>query len=105
MAEPFRLREDGIDLFVRLTPKASADALEGTGTTADGSRHIKARVRAIPEKGAANAALEKLLAKALRVPVSSVTVASGSTSRLKTVRITGDPALLAQEVGRLATPG
>lgn len=105
MAEPFRLREDGIDLFVRLTPKASADALEGTGTTADGSRHIKARVRAVPEKGAANAALEKLLAKALRVPVSSVTVASGSTSRLKTVRITGDPALLAQAAGRLATPG
>ncbi len=96
MSVAFRPRGDGIDLFVRLTPKSAADMLEGIGAAADGSRHFKARVRAVPEKGAANAALEKLLARALGVPVSTVSVVAGGTSRLKTVRVTGDPASLAE---------
>ena len=98
MGTPFRQRSDGIDLFVRLTPKSAIDALEGLGTTADGGTHLKARVRAVPEKGAANAALEKLLARALGVPASSVSVVAGATSRLKTIRVTGDPATLAEAV-------
>lgn len=98
MNAPFRLRGDGVDLFVRLTPKSSSDALEGLAEAADGSVHLKARVRAVPEKGAANAALEKLLAKALGRPVSIV---AGGTSRLKTVRIAGDPASLTAAIERL----
>jgi uncharacterized protein YggU (UPF0235/DUF167 family) len=50
---------------------------------------LKARVRAAPEKGEANAALEKLLAKALGVAKSKVKVARGTTARLKTVEIEG----------------
>ena len=103
MSGPVRLRRDGIDLVVRLTPKAAADALEGLAQVADGSVHLKARVRAVPEKGAANAALERLLAKALGVPVSTVGVVAGGTSRLKTVRIDGDPAALSLAAERLAT--
>lgn len=95
MNGPFRIRGDGIDLFVRLTPKAAADALEGLAEAADGGIHVKARVRAVPQKGAANAALEKLLSKAFGVPASCVSVVAGGTSRLKTVRVTGDPAALA----------
>ncbi|THF57508.1 DUF167 family protein [Ollibium composti] len=101
MSGPVRPRDDGIDVFVRLTPKSSTDALEGAAEAADGSTHLKVRVRAVPEKGAANAALEKLLAKALGVPLSTVKVVTGGTSRLKTVRITGDAATLAHAVGRL----
>jgi uncharacterized protein YggU (UPF0235/DUF167 family) len=101
VATPFRTRADGVDLFVRLTPKSSADALEGFAEAADGSLHLKARVRAVPEKGAANAALEKLLAKALGVPASTVSVVAGGTARLKTVRVLGDPATLAAAVERL----
>lgn len=101
MSTPYRLRGDGIDLFVRLTPKSSADALEGLAEAADGSVHLKARVRAVPEKGAANAAMEKLLAKALGLPASIVSVVAGGTSRLKTVRVSGDPASLAAAVERL----
>ena len=101
MSGPIRPRDDGIDVFVRLTPKSSNDALEGLAETAHGSSHLKARVRAVPEKGAANAALEKLLAKALGVPLSTVNVVAGGTSRLKTVRITGDAAALAHAVERL----
>jgi uncharacterized protein YggU (UPF0235/DUF167 family) len=100
---PFRPRSDGIDLFVRLTPKSAADMLEGIGVAADGTRHLKARVRAVPEKGAANAALEKLVAKTLGVPVSTVSVLAGGTSRLKTVRIAGDPASLVEAAKGLET--
>ena len=102
MDRPFRLREDGLDLHVRLTPKSSADAVEGIATSADGRSHVKARVRAVPEKGAANAALEKLLARTLGVPASAVAVVAGGTARLKTVRIAGDPAALARTVEDLA---
>ncbi|TIV96749.1 MAG: DUF167 domain-containing protein, partial [Mesorhizobium sp.] len=52
MSPPFRLRDDGIDLYVRLTPKAALDRIEGVETTADGRSHLKARVRAVPENGA-----------------------------------------------------
>ena len=97
----FRLRPDGLDLFVRLTPKAAVDRLEGLEVTADGRGHLKARVRAVPEKGAANAALEKLVAKALSLPVSSVSVNAGGTSRLKVLRIGGDPVLLEKAVSAL----
>ena len=93
-ASGYRTRADGLDLFVRLTPKASSDAIDGAKGTADGSVHLAARVRAVPEKGAANAALERLVADSLGLPKSAVRVVSGTTSRLKTVRLSGDPALL-----------
>ncbi|RUV13524.1 DUF167 family protein, partial [Mesorhizobium sp. M1A.F.Ca.IN.022.04.1.1] len=89
MASPFRPRDDGIDLFVRLTPKAAVDRIEGIETAADGRSHLKARVRAVPENGAANTALERMMAKALGVPGSAVSVVAGGTSRLKTLRIWG----------------
>ena len=95
---PLRPCKGGIEVFVRLTPRSSGDTLDGVATTGDGRSHIRARVRAVPEKGAANAALEKLLARSLGVLVSSVTVISGTSSRLKTVRITGDPTALAEAV-------
>ena len=97
----FRLRPDGLDLFVRLTPKAAVDRLEGLEVTADGRGHLKARVRAVPEKGAANAALEKLVARALDLPASNVSVNAGGTSRLKVLRIGGDPVTLAEAVRAL----
>lgn len=93
----FRERDDGVELFVRLTPRSSRDAVEGVEATADGRSHLAARVRAVPEKGEANAALEKLLATALGIPKKSISVVAGGTSRLKTVRIAGD----AGELGRL----
>jgi uncharacterized protein YggU (UPF0235/DUF167 family) len=102
MSSPFRQRDNGIDLFVRLTPKAALDRIDGIGT-ADGRSHLKARVRAVPENGAANQALERMLAKALRVPVSAVSVIAGGTSRLKTLRVVGEPTALAKSVEALST--
>ncbi|TKB13597.1 MAG: DUF167 domain-containing protein [Mesorhizobium sp.] len=99
---PFRPRDDGIDLFVRLTPKAALDRIEGVETAADGRSHLKARVRAVPEDGAANAALERMMAKALRVPASAVSVVAGGAARLKTLRIRGDARELAKSVEALS---
>ena len=93
---------------MRLTPKSSADAIDGVQLAADGSVHLAARVRAVPDKGAANAALERLLADSLDLPKRAVSVAAGSTSRLKTVRLAGDAAEIVEAVEtaiRLETPG
>jgi uncharacterized protein YggU (UPF0235/DUF167 family) len=72
---------------VRLQPKSSSDRLEGLARDAAGRPYLKARVRAIAEKGKANAALEKLIAKAIKTPRSTVSVIKGNTDRVKTVCI------------------
>ncbi|GAA4123397.1 DUF167 family protein [Aminobacter aganoensis] len=102
MAGFFRECRDGVEVFVRLTPRAAKDAVEGLETTADGRSHLAARVRAVPEKGEANAALERLLAASLGIPKKSVSVVAGGTSRLKTVRIVGHPGDLAPGLALLA---
>ena len=102
-AAHYRVARDGIDIFVRLTPKAARDAIEGVESTADGRAHLKARVRAVPEKGKANQALVRLLAETLGVPAAAVSVVAGDTARLKTLRISGDAHALAQAAARLAT--
>jgi uncharacterized protein YggU (UPF0235/DUF167 family) len=87
---PWRTTTDGaVELRVRLTPKASRDEIFGREQTADGPA-IKARVRALPSDGAANAAIEKLIAKWLEVPKSSVSVSRGMKSRVKVLVISGD---------------
>jgi uncharacterized protein YggU (UPF0235/DUF167 family) len=95
-ASCLRRRDDGIDLFVRLTPKSAHDRLEGLEVAADGRSYLKARVRAVPEKGAANAALEKLVAKMIGVAASTVSVSAGGTARLKTLHVSGDPSKLTE---------
>ncbi|CAN7529903.1 DUF167 family protein [Aminobacter sp. LjRoot7] len=98
----FRERDDGVELYVRLTPRAAKDAVE---RTADGRCHLAARVRAVPEKGEANSALEKLLAAEFGIPRKSVKVVAGGTSRLKTIRIIGNTAELAKLMMGLAGRG
>jgi uncharacterized protein (TIGR00251 family) len=91
----YRLVPGGIVLTVRLTPKSSRDAVEGIARLADGRAVAQARVRPVPEKGAANQALLVLLARVFGVSKSAVELAGGSTGRLKQVRISGEPAALA----------
>lgn len=100
----FRKERDGITLFVRLTPKSAKDAVEGVEATDDGRAHLKARVRAVPEDGKANAALEKLLAKWLGIAARDVCIGAGATSRLKQVMISGDPEALAMKLAALGSP-
>lgn len=83
------ITKDGVRLRVRVTPKASEDRIDGEMSDSSGASHLQLRVRAAPENGAANAAVESLLAKRLRVPRSNVHVAKGATARVKVVDITG----------------
>lgn len=53
---------------------------------------------AAAQKGKANAALIKLLAKALGTPKSSIAITGGATDRRKTLLIEGDPAALAARI-------
>ena len=89
--QPWRLVKDGLVVSVRLTPKASRDAVRGLEATADGLR-LAITVRAVPGKGEANAALLVALAKWLGVPKTQLSLASGGKSRSKSVVVAGDPA-------------
>lgn len=95
---PYRTETDGIVLTVRLTPKADRDSVSGVVTLSDGQAVAQARVRAVPEDGAANKALIALLAKTFGRPKSAVALVSGATSRVKQLRIAGDPAALSEIV-------
>ena len=86
--------KSGVVLKVRLTPKASRDAIEGVADFG-GETVLKARVRTVPEQGRANAALIKLIAAWLELQASRVSVMHGTTSRLKHVAIEGDASELA----------
>jgi uncharacterized protein len=89
----WRLIAGGAELRVRAQPGASKDAVEAVAQDASGQRFLKIRVRAVPEKGRANAAIEAVLAKALNLPKSAVSVEKGETQRIKTVRISSDPSI------------
>ncbi len=84
----------GLRLKVRVTPRGGRDGIDGIGADADGAVHLKLRVAAAPVDGDANDAVEKLVAKWLKVPRTHVEVVSGSTIRLKTLMIDGDPVQL-----------
>jgi uncharacterized protein YggU (UPF0235/DUF167 family) len=92
--QPWRRQDDGLRLFVRLTPKGGRDGFDGFKSTAAGGVEIAARVTAVPEDGKANAALLRLLAKSLKLPVSRFAIVAGATDRHKQIAISGDAAAL-----------
>ncbi len=94
---PWRFVSNGVCLTVRLTPKASADDVGGVVESPAGP-HLAVKVRALPADGAANAALEKLVAKWLGLAQRDVTLVNGGKSRLKTLHLAGDPTELVQKL-------
>lgn len=77
-------RADGVVIPVRVTPRGGRSAIEGIS---DGV--LQVRLAAPPVEGAANTALLALLAAALHVPKSTLSLASGARSRQKLVQIRG----------------
>ncbi|MCW5940769.1 MAG: DUF167 domain-containing protein [Fimbriimonadaceae bacterium] len=73
------------EVAVRVTPRSSRNRVEADGDT------VRVWVNAAPTDGEANAAVCELLAKALGVPKSSVSVVRGQTSRSKRLRVDGVP--------------
>ena len=76
---------EAVLLSVRVTPRSGRDAVEGPAD--DGA--IRIRTTAPPVDGAANRAVAKLVASALGIPKSSVTVVAGASSRNKRLSIDG----------------
>jgi uncharacterized protein YggU (UPF0235/DUF167 family) len=74
-------------LPVQLTPGAASDRIDGWDVDAEGRPVLKVRVRARPIEGEANEALVLLLAKALGLSRSSVSLARGGQSRLKMIEV------------------
>lgn len=101
----FALTENGARLFVRATPNAGRDEIAGLRLGTDGAARLAVKVAAPPDKGRANAAVVRLLAKRLGVAKSSIAVVAGETARLKTLDIKGAPSALADALKGLAVPG
>ena len=89
---PIRKFADGATFAVKVHPRAKTDAI--TGEFGDA---LKLSLTSPPVEGLANEACIEFFAKLLKVPRSSVTIASGQSSRQKVIRVTG---LSAEEVRR-----
>ncbi|WP_439597592.1 DUF167 domain-containing protein [Falsiroseomonas sp.] len=95
---PWRLLQDGLDLSVKVQPRARRPSCGGLA--ADGAA-LKVAVAEVPEDGRANRAVCEAVARALGLPKSAVEVLHGATSRQKTLRITGNPAHLVPKLEAL----
>ncbi len=80
----------GASLTIKLHPRAKKNAI--TGEVGDA---LKVSLTAPPVDGKANQACIEFFAELLKVPRSSVTIASGQTSRRKVIRVAG---LSAEEI-------
>jgi uncharacterized protein (TIGR00251 family) len=81
MTDLSHLAQPGTEIAVRVTPRAARNAVTLDGET------IRVTVTVVPEDGKANAAVIKLLAKALGVAKSRLVLVRGATSRDKLFRI------------------
>jgi uncharacterized protein len=81
---PIRESSGGITFAVKIHPRATNDEI--TGEVGDA---LKVSLTAPPVDGKANDACIEFLATLLNLPRSSVTIASGQSSRNKVIRVTG----------------
>jgi uncharacterized protein (TIGR00251 family) len=96
---------EGVRVFVRLSPRARREGIEGVVAEADGRAMLKVAVAAPPEGGKANAALVALLGKRWRLPKSAFEIVGGAADRRKILLVRGDPAsLLAHISAQIASP-
>lgn len=84
MTDLSHLAREGAEFTLRVTPRARRNTIIAEGDL------IRVHVTAPPEDGKANAAVAKLLAKALGVAKSRLTLLRGLTSRDKVFRLDQD---------------
>ena len=87
-------------LAIRVTPRSAKPGIGGWRVGADGREELEVRVVEAPTDGGANEALVTLLAKALGVTRSELTIISGAASRHKRIAIPFD---VEEARGRLGT--
>ena len=89
---PLHESGDGVAFAVKVHPRAKKNAI--TGEIGDA---LKLSLTTPPVEGRANQACIEFFAKLLKVPRSSVTIASGQTSRNKVIRVSGQTAQQVRE--------
>ena len=77
-------------LAIRVIPRSAKPGIGGWRAGADGREELEIRVAEAPADGAANDAVVKLLANALRISRSELKIISGAASRHKRVAIPFD---------------
>jgi uncharacterized protein len=104
MAEPGLVSrtDSGVTVAVQVTPKARRQRIDGVVVGRDGRPAIRVAVTAAPENGRANAAVVALLARAWRIPKSSIAVRSGASGRRKVLSVSGDPSVLEERIAQSA---
>ena len=88
-----------VTFAVKVHPRARRNAI--TGTVGDA---IKLAVTAPPVEGKANQAVIEFFAEFFAIPRSSVSIASGETSRNKVVRVSGVSVQRVRELLAAAPP-
>lgn len=107
MSESWRTLDggDGVEVAVRVTPRAARAGLSGHAAGVDGNAWLLARVTVPPENGKANETPLALVAGALHVARSACELVAGAGSRRKRVRVRGDgPELARRQAGLAAGP-
>jgi uncharacterized protein (TIGR00251 family) len=77
-------RDGGVIFAVRVIPRGSRNAIEGTYGEA-----LKVRLIAPALENRANESLRRLLAERLNVPMAAVRIVAGEKSRTKRISISG----------------
>jgi uncharacterized protein YggU (UPF0235/DUF167 family) len=89
-----------VAVAVKVQPKSRRPGLQGRAPAVEGER-LRIGVTDAAEDGRANRAACATLARALDVPAGAVSVSAGATSREKTLRVLGDPTVLAARLAAL----
>ena len=89
-------------LSIRVTPRSAKPGIGEWKVDPGGRPFLEVRVAAAPADGAANDEVIKLLAKALGLPKSRLSIVSGQTARLKRIELPLSEAELRERVASQA---
>jgi uncharacterized protein len=101
---PWSSATDGLRLRIRLQAGARAEGVVGLVNEVDGAKALKIAVTTPAEKGRANDALLRLLARLFHLPQSGFSLVLGAGNRRKVVSIEGDPAVLLPRLAERLRP-
>lgn len=70
-----------------MIPKSSKNEIVEIMEDEENGQTVKIRIKAMPEKGKANAELIKFLSKTLNLPKENISIISGKTEHIKLLKI------------------
>lgn len=89
----------GCTIAIRVTTRSSQPGIGEWKSDPDGRQFLELRVSAAPADGAANAEVIRLLAKAIGLAKSDVSIVSGQASRFKQIELPLDEADVRARLG------